>query len=927
MKKQLLFITILFYTFVAQAQYTWNNVQINGGGYVPGVVFHPAEEGLTYIRTDVGGAYRLKSDQRSWTPLNDMFSDYNDMGSIAIGIDADNANTVYVTGGLYTDVGWGGAASVFKSTNKGASWTKLPLNSTTVSGTNSSVMKSDGNMCLGGNGANRGTGNRFAVNGNTVYLGTDQNGLLQSTNGGTSWTTVSQFSNTSGVSAVLFDKDDNVYAAPFAGGLYRSSNGTAWTQIAGITGTVFNASYNAESGVIWFTTNTNKATDHSETGGGRVYKYTISSNTLSQITTLPAKGGKDYGYLGISVNPSDADQIFVSTGGWWKGSGSSPLNGAAFEPHEEIFMTMDGGATWKPILKGATFDVATAYNAASNNPHWISALAVNPFDKDHVIFGTGYGVWSTFNATAATPEWFFTNSGIEETKPLGFVSTKSGAPLVSVLGDIDGFYHSDLNIPPAARHKLENGTSEAGTNYDIDYAGQNPDYMVRIHKEKNYFLGNYSEDGGATWKNFTSNPPFVPNEYNANVSGEDNYVAVSADGSAIVWNMNQYGVYYSTDNGATWTASSTAANLLAGFRPVADRVTAGTFYLYNPSNGTLYRSTNNGASWTAVNTSLATGGDWGYWAFRLFASPDNAGELWVTQGTNGSTGLNLWFGESQGIKRSTDGGTTFSDVPGIIYASSIGFGKGTTDGVSAVYAVGVENGSQPLSVLRSDDSGSTWTRINDDAHSFGGITMVAGDPCVYSRVFLGTEGRGIITGFDPALAEDCDCPDRIDFFETQPITQIQTIELSEGWNLISIYVVPENASIEEIVAAIKDDVEIVKSADGFYKPSEVPATLQSLSEMRTGYGYLLKAKNAVTFTIEGTLAENVSIPLKQGWNMIGYPFPQSQSTTEVLSDVWNSTDQIKDFDGFLNRFSGDLNEMQAGKGYYIYVESDLELRF
>ncbi|MDR0305326.1 MAG: hypothetical protein LBI42_00660 [Chitinispirillales bacterium] len=759
MKRFLVAAVVLVGNIAVHAAYNWNNVQIWGGGYVPGVAFHPTEEGLTYIRTDVGGAYRLESDKRTWRPLNDMFDNSNDMGSIAIGLDPGNPNTVYVTGGLYLPVSWCGSASVFKSVDKGISWTQLPLNNQTVTGTSAAVLNDKNSLCLGGNAGNRGTGNRLAVRDDIVYLGTDQNGLLMSENGGSGWTTAAQFSNTGGISAVQFDKDGNIYAAPFAGGLYRSSNGTQWTQVSGFTGVVYQMSYDGGN-TIWFTTNTGRPADHSEVSGGSVYKYAVSTGTLTQITTLPAKGDKNYGYIGISVNPNDTDQILVSTGGWWNGTGSSPLDGNAFKSHEAVFMSTDGGQSWKDIIAGGRFDIAEAYNAASSNPHWISALAVNPHDRDHVIFGTGYGVWSTFNATAATPVWYFTNRGIEETKPLGLVSTKYGAPLVSVLGDIDGFYHSDLNTPQLSRHKVENGVNEAGTNFDIDYAGQRQNYMVRIHKAVNYKLGAYSTDGGKTWKDFGSNPPFVLNEWGS--PGEDNFVAVSADASAIVWNMAAHGVYYSTDNGATWTRSSTTTGL-AGFRPVADRVTAGTFYLYNSATGTLYRSTNNGAGWTPVNTNLATeGGDWARWAFRLYASPDQAGELWITQGITSFS--NLWLGGTGGIRRSVDGGTTFIPVSGApAYVRSIGFGKGSAPGsLSAIYAVGKQNNAQLLSVFRSDNSGGAWTRINSDANSFGEITMVTGDPCIYSRVYLGTEGRGIIYGTDPSLAEACDCPDRID---------------------------------------------------------------------------------------------------------------------------------------------------------------------
>lgn len=47
-----------------------------GGGFVPGIVFNPTKQGLAYARTDIGGLYRLNSDD-SWTPLTDFADSTN----------------------------------------------------------------------------------------------------------------------------------------------------------------------------------------------------------------------------------------------------------------------------------------------------------------------------------------------------------------------------------------------------------------------------------------------------------------------------------------------------------------------------------------------------------------------------------------------------------------------------------------------------------------------------------------------------------------------------------------------------------------------------------------------------------------------------------------------------------------------------------
>ncbi|GAT27573.1 phosphoribosyl transferase domain protein [Aspergillus luchuensis] len=61
----------------ASQEYTWKNVVTGGGGgFTPGIVFNPSAKGVAYARTDIGGAYRLNSDD-TWTPLMDWANNSN----------------------------------------------------------------------------------------------------------------------------------------------------------------------------------------------------------------------------------------------------------------------------------------------------------------------------------------------------------------------------------------------------------------------------------------------------------------------------------------------------------------------------------------------------------------------------------------------------------------------------------------------------------------------------------------------------------------------------------------------------------------------------------------------------------------------------------------------------------------------------------
>ena len=62
-----------------------------------------------------------------------------------------------------------------------------------------------------------------------------------------------------------------------------------------------------------------------------------------------------------------------------------------------------------------------------------------------------------------------------------------------------------------------------------------------------------------------------------------------------------------------------------------------------------------------------------------------------------------------------------------------------------LYITGIIGGVS--GIFRSDDVGETWIRINDDRHQFGSInSAITGDPRVYGRVYVGTNGFGIVYG-------------------------------------------------------------------------------------------------------------------------------------------------------------------------------------
>jgi hypothetical protein len=301
-------------------------------------------------------------------------------------------------------------------------------------------------------------------------------------------------------------------------------------------------------------------------------------------------------------------------------------------------------------------------------------------------------------------------AGLEETAVLDLISPPAGPPLVSGLGDIGGFRHDNLGAVPSTMFVRPNFT----TTTSLDYAETSPNVMVRAGNFTDADRPNdshvaFSTDGGANW--FQGTEPSGINEGGT--------VAAAADGSRFVWAPRGRPVHFSVGFGNSWTQS---AGLPAESVVESDRVNPRKFYGF--SGGRFHVSTDGGATFTATAaTGLPS-------TAKFKAMPGREGEIWLA----GDTGL----------FRSTDSGASFTKLSTVTSARNIGFGKAAAGRTNlALFTVATIGGV--AGVFRSDDTGATWIRINDDRHQYGNMgEALTGDPRIHGRVYLGTNGRGIV---------------------------------------------------------------------------------------------------------------------------------------------------------------------------------------
>ena len=693
---------------VKSQPYTWRNVQIVAGGFVDGLVFNPAAKDVLYARTDIGGAYRWEPATKQWTPLLDWLGpdDWNLYGVESIGVDPTNANRVYLAVGTYTQ-SWAGNGAILRSSDQGRTW-----------------QRSDLPFKNGGNEDGRSAGERLAVDPNqprVLYFGSRNNGLWKSTDAGANWAQAGTFpvtgrTNGVGVVFVLFDVSGGVRGTAsrviYAGvsqdgpGFYRSTDGGAtWAAVPGQpTGLrPHHAALSGDDNTLYVTYG--NAPGPNGMSDGAVWKYDTRKSVWTDITPLKPGNPSGFGYAGLALDARHPGTLMVTTMDRWN-------------PGDTLFRSLDGGKTWtdlgpKTVRDWSASPYVTFGAKAPRLGWWMGALALDPFNRGRALYGTGATIWASDDVTNADTggptHWAVGARGLEETAVIDLVSPPAGPPLLSALGDIGGFRHDDLSVSPSRGMETN---PQMGNTDSFDFAEQNPSFVVRVGRGDRGKSGAFSLDGGATWAPFPTEPP------GSQGSGA---AAVSADGGTVLWTPRGAALSRTQDHGATWQSCAGAP---MGLHVVSDRVNPRKFY--GTDGGTLYVSTDGGATFTAAASGLPNGG-------RLRAAPGHEGDLWLVAG--------------DGLYHSTDTGATFTKLTtATIHAQ--GFGKAAPGrSFPALYIAGKVGGVSGF--FRSDDVGMTWVRINDDRHGYGTSGTVIGDPRVYGRVYVGTNGRGILYG-EPA---------------------------------------------------------------------------------------------------------------------------------------------------------------------------------
>jgi photosystem II stability/assembly factor-like uncharacterized protein len=663
----------------------WRNVGPFRAGRISAVSGVIGEPGTFYIGLPAGGVWKTTNAGATWWPIFDAVKDAEVIGAVAVA--PSNGNTVYVgTGDLITGGGIAEGNGMYKSTDAGATWTRIGLEKTKQI-PSIVVDPRDPNAVL------------VAAQGDVRHKSEDR-GVFRSTNGGTSWTRTLFVDDSTGIQklAIAFDRPDVVFAttvrhyaaAPVgppivpAGGLgggggpaggqrpqgptgtsiYKSvDGGVTWKELTGgnlprINGrTSIAVADGTNAQRVYFTTNNGLFRSDD---GGATWKQMDAADTRIRN----GQGGYN---CGVFVDPKNPDVVYVfNTASYISRDGGNTFTGFRGAPggddpqqgwidptdgkriilgyDQGAIVTLDGGATWSSWYNQSTEQV---YHVSADNsfPYWIYASQQDA----GAVRTRGRGILGAVTPLDWNPVngWEWGTVLPDPLDPNTVYATGNGVIRISYPNE------EWVNVGPAQDASLHlRANSDAPLLFD-------PFDPHRLLAGFQYLMS--TTDRGVTWTKMSPNlgypasfpvpPDTATPKPGEPIPGTIMSIGASTIARGLIWvGLNTGLAKVTRDNGRTWTdvsgfsmpgqihsiepshTNAAEAYVTADRRGSAD---------YNPY---VYRTRDYGKTWTLITKGLATGESNGSYARILREDPKRPGLLFL--GTESAMYVSLDDGDS-----------------------------------------------------------------------------------------------------------------------------------------------------------------------------------------------------------------------------------------------------------------------------------------
>jgi len=555
-------------------------------------------------------------------------------------------------------------------------------------------------------------------NSNTIWIGTPAGGLWKSTNGGSSWTVVSDQFDNMGISAIAIDytntnimyigTGDKEAGDTYSTGIMKSTDGgSTWSS----TSVTFSKSQGAKcTDILMHPTNPSILV---ASFNGLVYRTTNGFSSKSTVLSATI--------MDMEFKPGDPNTIYAA--------------GTKF------YKSTNGGTSFSQVSSGLpTSGVQRMELAVSaDSPSRVWLLAGNSSDQGMK------GIYRSTNSGGSFSTLYSSSSG----NLLGWEAT----PSANIGGGGQAFYDLTLAVNPENANEMfvggvnlfkstNGGTSWSCSGYWLEgssYEYAHADYhVIEYLNGSTMYIGN---DGGI-YKSTNNGGTWVDKSNNLGIAQIARF-GLSATNPALIMTGMQ-------DNGTNKYSNGTWSIVYGGdgCESAVDPSNENTVYA-SYVNGALYRSTNAGSSWTSIRAT--SGGSWItpfvidpnasstlYSGYTHVYKTTNRGTSWSRIGTTPGSGNILqlavapsnssyiyFIKEGYTVGKTSNGGSSWSSIGSGLPLSSAApsyIAVSPTDPNTVwVTFSGYEAGKK---VYKSTNGGSSWTNVSGNLPNLPTNTIV-----------------------------------------------------------------------------------------------------------------------------------------------------------------------------------------------------------
>lgn len=446
-----------------------------------------------------GGIWKNEDITNENSPWSLVYPEMSNFAISAMDFDPVQTNTFYVgTGEGWRNVDAVNGAGIWKTTDAGATWSNL-ASTTNFEYVYDLIVRDEGGKI----------GVVYAAMNDLDGVESDRTDLFRSTDGGTTWTVVSE----ERIRDLELGSDNKIWAGTASGSIFSSTNGTTWnsnyTSSLTSLGRVELATALSNSNVVYaLIASNNKIGEIVKTDDSGLSWISIASPEDRRDSTVPNDDftrGQAWYDLIINISPTNEDEIYV--GG---------IN---------TFKTIDGGGFWFKISSWESFydssvsivhaDIHNIIFRPNNNQLLITTDGGIYFSPDNSIIQTKTGIVPrnlNFNVTQ------FYSGAIDPIKKDAFIGGAQDngtnylfetgiSSSIEILGGDGGFSFIDQTATDENEGIYYIASTQRNNAYLYDSSNPNVDYITLVsNNDKGSFINaaDYDDENNAFYS-FNSN--------------------------------------------------------------------------------------------------------------------------------------------------------------------------------------------------------------------------------------------------------------------------------------------------------------------------------------------------------------------------------------------------------------------------------------